>query len=295
MPLTCAVICPEPPFLLAGLAGESGESGESGAPEAQGAATAASVDPVPRLREACRSAIAWLGIRLSTPSSGPHLQLAGPSPGLVPAASADDDTPRGVTPSLVVVGGGPQTTTYAADAPFSAGPFLGTGAVPGSMPVSLGLARELLDAGARSCGGTPLPAVRRATYHSIASDAPTDECCALGAALAGDDDVAMLVMADGSGRGAILAPNRADPEAAAYDACWIDALCHGDPAGLAELDTDLAEAVSAGGRAALQVLAGAAGSASFLADVRYDGAPFGVRYAVVTWQPDGETGRPLEC
>jgi len=61
------------------------------------------------------------------------------------------------------------------------------------------------------------------------------------------------------------------------------ALAAGDPGALAALDPRRDEELFVAGRAAWQVLAGAASQGAFAADLRYVSAPFEVSYYVVTW------------
>ena len=61
------------------------------------------------------------------------------------------------------------------------------------------------------------------------------------------------------------------------------ALAAADPGALAALDPRRDEELVVAGRAAWQVLAGAASSGAFAADLRYAAAPFEVSYYVATW------------
>ena len=67
-------------------------------------------------------------------------------------------------------------------------------------------------------------------------------------------------------------------------ACQVTAaLAAADPAALAALDPGRDQELFVAGRAAWQVLAGAASAGAFTADLRYAAAPFEVSYYVATW------------
>jgi hypothetical protein len=221
-------------------------------PEATGAPGAA--DPeLNRLRAACRNAVAAL--------------LAEPS-------------------DLIVVAGGAERTAefpphtpgrlHDFGIPFTIGPEPGD-AEP--LPLSLTIGKWLL----AEHGAPP------AAWWGIASDAPPAECLQLGEKLAAlAPRVALLAMGDGPGRRARAAPHAADPEADRYDHQVARALAAADPAALAALDSHEDRPLGIAGRAAWQVLAGAAeeeqGQDAFDAELRYRGAPFEVSYVVASWR-----------
>jgi len=221
-------------------------------PEATGAPGAA--DPeLNRLRAACRNAVAAL--------------LAEPS-------------------DLIVVAGGAERTAefpphtpgrlHDFGIPFTIGPEPGD-AEP--LPLSLTIGKWLL----AEHGAPP------AAWWGIASDAPPAECLQLGEKLAAlAPRVALLAMGDGPGRRARAAPHAADPEADRYDHQVARALAAADPAALAALDSREDRPLGIAGRAAWQVLAGAAGEEqgqdAFDAELRYRGAPFEVSYVVASWR-----------
>jgi hypothetical protein len=62
------------------------------------------------------------------------------------------------------------------------------------------------------------------------------------------------------------------------------ALAAADPAALAALDPGQDGPLVIAGRAAWQVLAGAAGQEAFGAELRYRGVPFEVSYFVASWR-----------
>lgn len=221
-------------------------------PEATGAPGAA--DPeLNRLRAACRNAVAAL--------------LADP-------------------PDLIVVAGGAERTAeypphtpgrlHDFGIPFTVGPA-GPGA--SALPLSLTIGKWLL----AEHGAPP------AAWWGIASDAPPAECLQLGEKLAAlAPRVALLAMGDGPGRRARTAPHAADPEADRYDDQVAGALAVADPGALAALDPREDRPLEIAGRAAWQVLAGAAGDEqgqdAFDAELRYRGAPFEVSYVVASWR-----------
>jgi hypothetical protein len=221
-------------------------------PEVTGVPGAA--DPeLNRLRAACRNAVAAL--------------LAG-------------------RPDLIVVAGGTERTAeypphtpgrlHDFGVPFTVGPEAGEAE---SLPLSLTLGKWLLS----EHGAPP------ATWWGIASDTPPAECLQLGEKLAAlAPRVALLAMGDGPARRARAAPHAADPEADRYDDQVAGALAAADPAALAALDPREDRPLEVAGRAAWQVLAGAAGDEqsqeAFDAELRYRGAPFEVSYVVASWR-----------
>ena len=127
-------------------------------------------------------------------------------------------------------------------------------------------------------GGPP------AAWWGIASGAATADCLNLGEKLAAlAPRVALLAMGDGPGRRARGVPGATDPAADRYDDQVTAALAAADPGALAALDPRRDEELFVAGRAAWQVLAGAASRGAFTADLRYAAAPFEVSYYVATW------------
>lgn len=189
-------------------------------------------------------------------------------------------------PDLIVVAGGAgETAEYPPDA---AGRLHGFG-VPvtvgtnrsGSpaLPLSLTIGKWLLPAAAWAAAVPP------SAWWGIASDAPPAQCLELGAKLAAlAPRVALLAMGDGPGRRALGAPGAADPEADRYDHQVASALAAGDAAALAALDPGPDRALAIAGRAAWQVLAGAAAGGDFEARLLYHAVPFEVTYFVASWR-----------
>ncbi|MBW8483581.1 hypothetical protein [Actinomadura parmotrematis] len=181
---------------------------------------------------------------------------------------------------VVVVGGGERTCAYDGPVAASLRPY-GLDAVHGdpqgeALPLSLTIGHRLL---ARSAKDVPV------RYQEVAFDASPVECAELGAKLAEvADRVAFLVMGDGSACRTEKAPGYLDERAAPYDAAVARALADADGPALAALDPVLSDGVRAAGRAAWQVLAGAAGEAAFDADLLADEAPYGVGYFAARWR-----------
>jgi len=208
-------------------------------------------DELRRLRAACREAVAV---------------LLGAAPDL-----------------LVVVGGAGQTAEYPPEGtPSGPGGSLRDFAVPFTMgadpvlPLSLTIGKWLLSATAMES--------QKVTWWGIASGAPTADCLNLGEKLAAlAPRVALLAMGDGPGRRARGVPGAIDPGADRYDAQVTAALAAADPGLLAALDPRRDEELFVAGRAAWQVLAGAAARGAYAADLRYAAAPLEVSYYVATW------------
>jgi hypothetical protein len=98
------------------------------------------------------------------------------------------------------------------------------------------------------------------------------------------DRVAVLAMGDGSARRTEKAPGHLDPRAAAYDADVVRAFREG-PDAVRRLDGTVARDLLADGWPAWQALARAAAGRALRAEVRYDEAPYGVGYFVISWLP----------
>ncbi len=145
-----------------------------------------------------------------------------------------------------------------------------------TLPLPLTLGRWLLDRAGGAAG---------ALLFGVAADAAPDRCVEIGTALADRaPQVGMLVMGDGTGR-RTPKPGYLDDRAEPFDASVSAALAAADPAALADLDVVLAEDLLVQGRAAWQVLAGAAAGTAWRGEVTYDAAPYGVGYLVATWLP----------
>lgn len=304
--LVAAAVCPHPPLLIPAAAGAAGwAAGAAPGPEPRDGAEPAAAsgtgggEPQPDdavlrwVRAACRAAVAGL-------------------------TRAEPDL-------IVVVGGAAAAGEYGGSAAGSLQEF-GVPVTIGSglpvLPLSLTVGTWLL----RSCGlraapdeapaaprplapavaqqPRPLPgpvvaqqprvvagpAVR---LQAVARDTPAAGCLRLGAQLAAAAPrVAMLAMGDGSARKAAGVPGAPDPAADLYDAEVAAALAAADPGRLARLDAALDDVLSVAGRAAWQVLAGAAAGGQLRGTLRCAAAPFGVGYLVASW--DCPAAGPLE-
>ena len=247
--LVAAAVCPHPPLLIPEATGGSGPGEEE----------------LERLRTTCHAAVAALR-----------------------GAAAD---------VIVVVGGAERTGDYPPDEPGSLRDFGvpfpagrdGMGAANSAvLPLSLTIGKWLLTRPA--AGRAAASGELRAVWWGIAADASTEECLELGdkiAALA--PRVALLVMGDGPGRRARGAPGARDFAADRYDAEVAAALAAPSPRALAALDPARDDGLFIAGRAAWQVLAGAAGQDDFDATLDYAAAPFEVTYFVATWRGRAES------
>jgi hypothetical protein len=220
-------------------------------------------------------------------------------PGVASGASGETDDLRAAAAAavaelvesapdlLVVVGASPRVGPYEPQAHGSLAPYgidisVGTEAGAATLPLSLTLGRWLLDHHA--------PRVPRLLF-GVPGDTEPSRCAALGATLADREArVALLAMGDGSARRSVKGPGYLDERAAPFDAEVEAALGWADAARLLALDPDLAEQLSAAGRAAWQVLAGAAlarqaaGVSALSGQVSYAAAPYGVCYLVASWR-----------
>jgi len=194
---------------------------------------------------------------------------------------------------IAVVGGADRTAVYRESAagsmqslgiPFVTG--VGEPVLPLSLAIGAWLVRDLPPprrAGARSWG-LLLQAVDRSL--------PPAECLRLGRQLARQAPrVALLAMGDGPARRATGVPGAADPLADDYDTEVAAALAAADPGRLARLDPALDADLMVAGRAAWQVLAGAAEGGRLRGRLQYAAAPLDVTYLVATWGPDRSTGQ----
>jgi hypothetical protein len=286
--LVTAAVCPHPPLLIPAAMGAAGR-GDAGPDDAgpdrdvPGEAWPADVE----LRELRTCSIAAVAGLLA---AGPDL--------------------------LIVVGGAAQSAVYAGDVTGSLRPF-GIPAAAGSaesggpaLPLSLTVGAWLLDQAdekrplAAGRAGRDRPRGRPGDEHgggpghghggavpwrrqlrAVAADLPPADCLRLGAELAGlAPRVALLAMGDASARKAAGVHGAADPAAERYDAEVAAALAAADPGRLAALDPALDGELMIAGRAAWQVLAGAAVGASLRGRLCCAVAPYDVSYLVASWE-----------
>ena len=191
---------------------------------------------------------------------------------------------------LLVVGDAPATGPFPSGAWGSLAPYGvdisvppqprscngGSEREPPSLPLSLTIGRWLLD---RQESAPADPAL-----FGVSADADATRCASLGATLADRAPrVAMLVMGDASARRSLKGPGYLDERAAPYDEAVARALADADTAALLALDPTLSADLLVAGRAAWQMLAGAAEGGSWSAALTHDEAPYGVTYLVATW------------
>jgi hypothetical protein len=240
--LVAAAVCPHPPLLVPQLA--AGAAGE-----------------LDRLRSACDAAVASV-----LAADADLLVVVGDAPvvGPFPSAAWGSLAPYGVDISVPTPHSHPRSCNG------------GSGSEPPSLPLSLTIARWLLDRQEAAPGDLLL--------FGVNADGDAERCAALGAALADRAPrVAMLVMGDASARRSLRGPGYLDERAAPYDEAVARSLAAADTAALRALDPVLSAELLVAGRAAWQVLAGAAEGGSWSAEVTFDETPYGVTYLVATW------------
>jgi hypothetical protein len=220
-------------------------------PELAGSGASSAAGELAPLRQACRAAIGALG----------------------------EDAAQ-----LVVLGAGPVSLAHS---PVAYGTLAGYG-LPGDfhlgspacggaaeLPLSLTIAAWLL--------GDVLGPRNGAVGFSVGPDFAASRAGLDLLGLVEQQDVALVVMGDGSARRDLKAPGYLDDRAAEFDAGAVAALAAGDPAGLGALDAELGAQLLAAGvpvwRAAADVLSG-----SYDAEVTFDAAPYGVAYFVASWR-----------
>jgi hypothetical protein len=242
--LVAAAVCPHPPLLVPEALGDSGA--------ARAGAEAAADAQILRLRAACAAAVASLA------AARPDLIA------VVGGAEAAAEFPASAAGSLRRFG-----------IPFTTGS--GEPVLPLSLTVGSWLVRRFLPA---EVGREPWRLQLRAVRQSM----PTAQCLRLGAELASRAPrVALVVMGDGSARKVIGVPGAPDPAAEAYDAEVAAALAAADAGRLAALDAALDRDLLVAGRAAWQVLAGAADGRRLRGRLLFAAAPLDVGYLAACW------------
>jgi len=254
--LIAAAVCPHPPLLI---------------PAALGAAAS---DPPPALRavaDACDVAVRALA------AAGPDL--------------------------IAVVGGGPAGAAGPAGREYEAGAAgsLGDYGIPVTvgegepvLPLSLTVGRWLLGrAGAGPGPGGPGPGRRagqrpggpQVLLQAVGQRAPAGDCIKLGIMIAERAPrVALLAMGDASARRACGVEGAPDRQAQDYDEEVAEALAAADARWLGRLDPALDGELMVAGRAAWQVLAGAATGTRMCGRLLCMACPYGVTYLVACWQ-----------
>jgi hypothetical protein len=105
--------------------------------------------------------------------------------------------------------------------------------------------------------------------------------------LAAAEDVALLVMGDGSACRTQRAPGDRHSRAVAFDEAVVAALGQADARGLAALDPTLGAAVLAAGVPAWRVAGRLLADVSYDARLLYADDPYGVGYYVAAWTARG--------
>jgi hypothetical protein len=122
-------------------------------------------------------------------------------------------------------------------------------------------------------------------FQEVARNATAADCLKLGRILAGRAPrVALLAMGDACARTAREDPDVPDPAAQDYDAEVAEALAAADARWLTRLDPALDDELVVAGRAAWQVLAGAARGTRMQGRLLCMAAPYGVTYLVASWE-----------
>jgi len=197
-------------------------------------------------------------------------------------------------PSLItVVGSGPAGQEFGAVAAGSLREFgvpVTVGAGEPVLPLSLTVGPWLLEQ-AGLAGGTRERAQRRGealpavAFQAVGEHTAPGACRTLGAVLAERAPrVALLAMGDASARRARQAPEQHDPAAQEYDEEIAEALAAADTRWLGKLDPARDGELVVAGRAAWQVLAGAAGGRRLHGRLLCMTAPYGVTYLVASWE-----------
>lgn len=251
--LVAAAVCPHPPLLVPEVMGAAGQRGSD----------------MGEVLAACDAAVAG---------------LAAAEPGLI-----------------VVVGGAAASADYDGSAAGSLREYgiryaVGTGApvLPLSLTVGSWLLRRagLVPPEGPAAGparpARPARPGRRLWLRAVARATPAADCLRLGAAIARQAPrVAVLAMGDGPARKAVGAPGAADLAADSYHAEVAAALAGADPARLARLAASLDDELMVAGRAAWQVLAGAADGERLRGRLRCATARYEVSYLVASWDRRG--------
>jgi hypothetical protein len=122
-------------------------------------------------------------------------------------------------------------------------------------------------------------------FQEVAANAAVGTCLKLGRILAdGAPRVALLAMGDACARPAREDPDVPDPAAQDYDEEVAEALAAADARWLARLDPARDDELVVAGRAAWQVLAGAARGTRMQGRLLCMVAPYGVTYLVASWE-----------
>jgi hypothetical protein len=185
---------------------------------------------------------------------------------------------------IAVVGGGPVDREYgpaAAGGLHDYGVHVTVGPGEPVLPLSLTVGRWLLTRAGLIAGQRTSPDV---IFHAVDQYALPARARKLGIVLAERDRrVAVLAMGDASARQARDAPGKPDAAAQDYDYDLAEALAAVDTRWLGRLDPGRDRELMVAGRAAWQVLAGAAEGVRMHGRLLCMSAPYGVTYLVAVW------------
>src|SRR5262245_3614160 len=147
-----------------------------------------------------------------------------------------------------------------------------------------GQAASVTGEGRLPAGGEAGPGIA-VVFQEVAGNAAAGTCLELGRILADRAPrVALLAMGDACARPAREDPGVPDPDAQDYDAEVAEALAAADARWLARLDPARDDELVVAGRAAWQVLAGAARGTRMQGRLLCMAAPYGVTYLVASWE-----------
>jgi hypothetical protein len=215
-----------------------------------------------------------------------------PPPALRAVGDACDLAVRALAaaePDLIaVVGGGAAGREYEAGAAGSLRDYgipVTVGDGEPVLPLSLTVGRWLLDRAGIGPGPGGGP---RVLMQAVDERAPAGDCIKLGVMIAERAPrVALLAMGDASARRARDVEGAPDPQAQDYDEEVAEALAAADARWLGRLDPTLDGELMVAGRAAWQVLAGAATGTRMCGRLLGMASPYGVTYLVARWDRPG--------
>lgn len=295
--LVAAAVCPHPPLLIPAAMGAAGL-------DRAGPADAGPDAELREVRACCAAVVAGLlaacpDLLIVVGGAAQGAIYAGQVTGSlrsfgIPAAAGPAEPGGPVLPLSLTVGAwlldqAEEKRARDASQPARDRPSGGPGDEPVGRPSHGhregpgGGASEAPGGGASEGPGGAVPC--RCQFRAVASGLPPADCLRLGAELAGlAPRVALLAMGDASARKAAGVHDVADPAAERYDAEVAAALAAADPGRLAALDPALDDDLMIAGRAAWQVLAGAAAGASLRGRLHCAAAPYDVSYLVASWE-----------
>lgn len=189
---------------------------------------------------------------------------------------------------IVVAGGGPDDREYEAGAAGSLHEFgvpVTVGEGEPVLPLSLTVGRWLLDQALMAPGVRGRGRLPDVFFQAVDQRAPAADCLKLGVLIAERaPQVALLAMGDASARRARDIEGAPDPEAQEYDDEVAEALAAADARWLGRLDPAHDSELMVAGRAAWQVLAGAASGRRLHGRLLCMAMPYGVTYLVASWE-----------